>query len=162
MNIQLRLAYSSQEQVRELFREYTDMLLATDPVFARYLKLQNYQSELEHLEERYGLPNGRLYLAEADGKPAGCVALRKLDDRRCELKRLYVRPEFRGQRLGEQLVRRVICDARQIGYECMLLDTLPCLRSAVALYRALGFQDTACYNNSPVDDTLFMRLKLTK
>lgn len=162
MSITVTLAYHRQETIRALFQEYTQMLVALDPTFAKYLILQNYDAELEHLEGKYGLPDGRLYLAQADGRAAGCIALRKLDDQRCEMKRLYVRPEFRGMGLGKTLALQIISDARQIGYRTMLLDTLPCLTNAVRLYHSLGFRDTECYNNSPVNDTIFMELPLAE
>ena len=98
-------------------------------------------------------------LAE-DGAPAGCIALHRLDDERCELKRLYVRPAYRGQGLGSRLVARILDDARQIGYRAMLLDTLPVLDSAVRMYRGLGFYEIPCYNDSPIDKTYFFRLDL--
>lgn len=160
MDITLTLAYDRLDKIRKLFGEYTKMLVETDPIFSQYLVLQNYGSELEHPEIKYGLPDNRLYLAEVNGQTAGCIALRKLDKQRCEMKRLYVRPKFRGLRLGEHLVQQIIDDATQIGYQCMLLDTLPCLASAVTLYRTMGFQETERYNDSPEGDTLYMKLNL--
>ena len=90
----------------------------------------------------------------------GRIALRKLDEERCEMKRLYVRPAFRGQHIARRLVDRIIADARMIGYRRMLLDTLPCLEDAVRMYRKLGFRDIPCYNDSPMDTTLFLGLDL--
>ena len=115
-----------------------------------YLALQDYQNELIHLESKYGMPEGRLYLAFRDGSPAGCVGLRKLDERNCEMKRLYVRPQYRGARIGERLARQVIDDARAIGYAHMLLDTFPFLESAIRMYRALGFYEVERYNDNPM------------
>ena len=91
---------------------------------------------------------------------AGCIALRKLDEQCSELKRLYVRPQFRGSRIGEALVHRVLSDAREIGYRHVLLDTLPFLRSAIGLYRRVGFYEIPCYNDSPMDNTIFMQYDL--
>ncbi len=92
---------------------------------------------------------------------AGCIALRSLNDRDCEMKRLYVRPEFRGQGLGKQLVTTLIDAASQIGYERMLLDTLPGkMDLAIALYRSFGFREIAPYYNNPVAGALFMELPL--
>ena len=88
------------------------------------------------------------------------VALRKLDETRCELKRLYVRPAFRGQGLARLLTEQILRDARTIGYRKILLDTLPFLESAIRLYRSLGFTDAPRYNDSPLDTTLFLQLDL--
>ena len=160
MNIELVPAYSYKEEIGELFGEYTDMLVEGDPAFQAYLDLQNYDDELQHLEHKYGLPEGRLYLALADGKPAGCIGLRKIDDTSCELKRLYVRPAYRGQGLSRVLMDRILADARAIGYKVMLLDTLPFLQTALRLYRTYGFEEIERYNNSPMDTSIYMRLTL--
>lgn len=160
MDITLHPAYDSIGELLSLFSEYTDMLLAEDPAFQAYLDLQDYREELRHPERKYGPPDGRLYLARCGGDPAGCIALRRLDGAACEMKRLYVRPVFRGRQVGSRLVRRVIDDAREIGYRSMLLDTLPFLESAIRLYRRFGFYDIPCYNDSPLDQTLFLRLDL--
>ena len=143
-------------EVVALFTEYTKMLVETEPAFAGYLEQQNYQHEIRDLPYKYGPPDGVLYLALIDGKPAGCIGLRKLDENRCEMKRLYVRPEYRRHRLGETLVQRILQDARELGYKQMLLDTLPQLDSAIRLYQRYGFVFVPCYNDSPVESTLFM------
>lgn len=158
--VTVQLAYDSAAELRTLFGEYTNMLLEHDPSFASYLELQNYNAELAHLEEKYGLPEGRLYLARVDGAAAGCIGLRKLDSSRCEMKRLYVRPAYRGHHLARQLVQTVLADAKSIGYTEMLLDTLPFLQNAIRLYERFGFQETEAYNDSPVAATVFMKLKL--
>ena len=144
------------EQIVDLFTEYTKMLVEVEPSFAGYLEQQNYQHEIEDLPDKYGSPDGILHLILADGKPAGCIGLRKLDETRCEMKRLYVRPEYRRHQLGDQLVQRILQDARNLGYKEMLLDTLPQLDSAIRLYQRHGFEFVACYNDSPVESTLFM------
>ncbi len=147
-------------EVVALFTEYTQMLVETEPSFAGYLKQQNYQHEIRDLPYKYGPPEGVLHLALMDGQPAGCIGLRKLDETRCEMKRLYVRPEYRRHRLGEKLVQRILQDARELGYKQMLLDTLPQLDSAIRLYQRYGFEFIPCYNDSPVESTLFMRKDL--
>lgn len=129
-------AYSFKEEVKELFTEYTNMMIEGDPSFEKYLEIQNYDDELEHLETKYGMPAGRLYLVYYDGKLVGCIGLRKIDESNCEMKRLYVRHGFRGKHIGEYLV-----DAKGIGYDHMLLDTLPFLQSAVKLYKKYGFAE---------------------
>lgn len=160
MNIRIVPAYDRRAELGVLFSEYTKMLVDGDSRFQAYLDLQNYGEELEHLEEKYGEPAGRLYLALSGGEAAGCIALRRLDDTRCEMKRLYVRPAFRGQHLGEFLVRNIIEDARLIGYREMLLDTLPFLQSAIRLYEKLGFSVIEKYNDSPMDSSIYMKLEL--
>ncbi len=161
MTFQIVPGYDRQEDILALFTEYTAMLVASDKKFAYYLDIQHYDDELRDLRAKYGEPAGRLYVALAeDGAPAGCIALHRLDDERCELKRLYVRPAYRGQGLGSRLVARILDDARQIGYRAMLLDTLPVLDSAVRMYRGLGFYEIPCYNDSPIDKTYFFRLDL--
>lgn len=160
MGIELRPAWGHSEEVGVLFAEYTQMLLTGDPSFQAYLDMQHYDRELRHLEEKYGPPDGRLYLAYCDDTLAGCVGLRRLDDRSCEMKRLYVRPAFRGKKLGVLLVERIIADAREIGYAYILLDTLPFLESAIRMYKKFGFKEIGSYNDSPMDASIYMRLEL--
>ena len=138
MDIKIIPAYDYTQEIRELFSEYTDMLINSDPAFKEYLEIQNYDDELEHLKDKYGMPAGRLYLAYCGGKTAGCIGLKKLDEDNCEMKRLYVRPEFRGRKIGGLLIQKTIADAKTIGYKHMLLDTLPFLESAVHMYKKWG------------------------
>lgn len=158
--MELKLGYDTPGAVRELFTEYTQMLVAHDPYFQAYLDLQHYDAEVADLTQKYGLPDGRLYIAWCDGQPAGCIALRRLDDTTCELKRLYVRPAFRCQGIAGVMMQRILDDARAIGYTVMLLDTEPFLRSALKMYRGLGFYEIPRYNDSPLDTTIFLRLDL--
>ncbi len=160
MNIDIKLAYDEKEEIRKLFTEYTDMLREEEPNLAVYLSIQNYDHEIQNLEEKYGTPDGRLYIIHADDKIAGCIALRRLDDKNCEMKRLYVKPEFRGQQLASLLIKKIIVDAKSIGYDAMFLDTLPFLKSAIHLYKKFGFVEIEPYNDSPVESTLFMKLDL--
>ena len=143
-----------------LFGEYTDMLVEGDPAFKAYLDLQNYDDELKHLEHKYGPPGGRLYLLREDGEAVGCIGLRRIDDESCELKRLYVRPAFRGRGLSRLLMDRILADARAIGYKTMLLDTLPFLQTALKLYKDYGFEEIERYNDSPMDSSIYLRLEL--
>lgn len=158
--LELIPAYGHREEIVTLFTEYTNMLMEQDEIVRQYLILQSYEKELAHPEEKYGMPEGRLYLACWEGRLAGCIGLRKLDEERGELKRLYVRPEFRGRRMGEALIRRILDDAREIGYRHVLLDTLPFLHAAIRLYREMGFYEIGCYNESPVETTIFMQYDL--
>lgn len=160
MELKLVPAYDLQKEIRVLFSEYTEMLVAGDPSFQKYLAIQHYDEELEHLEVKYGPPGGRLYAAFYGGEPAGCIGLRKLDEQDCEMKRLYVRPAFRGKHIGGALVRRIIEDAGKLGYSHMLLDTLPFLKSAIHMYRAYGFYEIPSYNDSPMETAVYMKLDL--
>ena len=160
MSVKILPAYDFSQEIKLLFSEYTDILIEGDASFKKYLEIQNYDDELEHLEKKYGLPYGRLYIAYVDGSPAGCVCIRKLSNTNCELKRLFVRPKFRGHKLGEILVQKVIDDAKSIGYKNMYLDTLPFLESAIHLYTKLGFYKTDSYVNSPLDTSIYMKLEL--
>lgn len=157
---ELLYGYEYKEEIRALFTEYTNMLIENDSGFKAYLGIQNYDDEIEHLEHKYGLPDGRLYLLTVDGKAAGCGAIRKLDGDKCEMKRMYVRPEYRGNKYGELIMNKLIDDARETGYKHMLLDTLPFLKSAIAMYYKRGFYDIPCYNDSPMDTTIFMQFDL--
>ena len=154
--------YDRPEEVAELFAAYTRMLVEGEPEMAGYLLQQDYQTEIARLEEKYGPPAGRFYLAELDGRAVGCIALHPYDEGRCELKRLYVTPACRGCGIARALTRQVIADARAIGYKTMLLDTLPFLREAIALYESEGFCRVEQYNDSPLsaDRTYFYRLDL--
>ena len=153
-------AYDHPSEVAELFAEYTKMLIDGDPVFKEYLAIQNYDQEILHLEDKYGMPEGRLYLAYLNEELVGCIGLRKMDEVSCEMKRLYIRKSFRGSGLGKILVEKIIQDAKEIGYKQMLLDTLPFLPEAIGLYKKFGFWEISCYNDSPMEDAIYMKLEL--
>lgn len=160
MSVKIIPAYDFPEEIRTLFAEYTDFLIKNDTEFAEYLQIQNYDAELQNLNTKYGLPAGRLYLAYYGDELAGCIGLKKIDINNCEMKRLYVRPQFRGKHIGRMLAEKIIHDAREIGYKHMLLDTLPFLQSAVFMYKKLGFYETDSYNDSPMDTSIYMKLDL--
>lgn len=153
-------AYNFLKEINILFSEYTQMLIEGDSSFQKYLEIQNYEEELEHLDVKYGMPDGRLYIAFYGGELAGCIGLRKIDEWNCEMKRLYVRPAFRGKNIGSKLIQQIITDAKEAGYSHMLLDTLPFLKSAVHMYKAYGFYEISSYNDSPMDTSIYMKLDL--
>ena len=141
-------------QTHELFLEYAQSLGFS-------LCFQNFDEELATLPGDYAPPEGRLLLAEFEGQVAGCVALHKLDEGICEMKRLYLRPQFRGKGLGRVLADRIIAEARQIGYQRMRLDTVePVMKDAVAMYRRIGFREIAPYCKNPIAGALYMELQL--
>ena len=156
---EIELSYK-REVIQELFDEYTSMLAKMNPEIYKCLQVQEYDAELEHLEEKYGVPAGRLYIAKDNGEKAGCIGFHRLSDENCEMKRLYVRSEFRGKGIANQLIRKVICEARKQGYKAMLLDTLPSLQSAVKLYEKHGFYEVPPYYNNPIKSTIYMKLDL--
>ncbi len=142
------------EHARQLFREYAAWLEID-------LCFQNFEKELAELPGGYAPPNGRLLLAFDNEQLAGCVALRKIGDGICEMKRLFLRSAFRGKGLGRGLTEAIIRAAREIGYERMRLDTLPPkMNDAIALYRSLGFKEIEPYYNNPVPGVKFMELDL--
>ena len=143
----------SLEACRSLFREYEKSLGVS-------LCFQGFEQELASLPGSYARPRGRLLLARIVGEPAACVALRPLGERDGEMKRLYVRAQYRGMGLGRMLAECVIDEARAIGYARLKLDTLPSMNEAQRMYAALGFVDVAPYNDNPVAGTRFMSLDL--
>lgn len=139
---------------RALFEEYAAALGIS-------LCFQNFDHELAGLPGDYAPPAGRLLLGSEENQIAGCVAMRKIGEGTCEMKRLYLRPAFRGRGLGRQLTEAIIEEARRIGYECMRLDTLPGkMDQAVAIYRSLGFKVIEPYYKNPVEGATFMELSL--
>ncbi|MDD3212292.1 MAG: GNAT family N-acetyltransferase [Eubacteriales bacterium] len=162
MSVVLKTGYDQPEAIRQLFTEYTEDILQKGPEVAGCLASQHYDDEIRNLRGKYGPPEGRLYLALSEEQAAGCVALRKIDGSVCEMKRLYVRPAFRGQRIGKLLVERVIADAAQIGYRHIRLDTFPFMSDAVALYRRYGFYEIERYNDNPAPSAVFMQLDLQR
>jgi putative acetyltransferase len=142
------------DQVRELFLEYADSLGFS-------LCFQSFDQELASLPGDYAAPEGRLLLAEFESRPAGCVALHRLNRQVCEMKRLYLRPEFRGKGIGRTLCEHALKEARAIGYRQLRLDTVePVMKDAVAMYRRLGFKEIAPYRLNPIPGALYMELEL--
>ena len=160
MTVQIVPGFDRPDQIRELFTEYTKLIIDRDKKYHDFLMMQNYEEELLHPEQKYRPPTGRLYLAYCDQQLAGCIALRQLDEGRCELKRLYVRAAFRRHRIGSILVNRLIADAKAIGYQQLLLDTFPFLDTAIRMYQKRGFYEIPKYNDSPMESTIYMKLDL--
>jgi putative acetyltransferase len=141
-------------KVRELFLEYAQSLGFS-------LCFQSFDQELATLPGEYAPPAGRLLIAEYEGQLAGCVALHPLQDGVCEMKRLYLRPQFRGKGLGRVLTDRILAEARQIGYRRIRLDTVePVMKDAVAMYRKIGFREITPYCANPIPGALYMELLL--
>ncbi len=142
------------DAARLIFREY-EKWLGLDLCF------QGFEAELAALPGRYAPPEGRLYLAYSGGLLAGCIALRDLGEGICEMKRLFVRDEFRGQKIGIALIETIIGDAREIGYRAIRLDTYPPkMGKAVTLYETHGFRQIEPYYDNPNDGVLYMELSL--
>lgn len=141
------------ETVRSLFREYAAGL-GVDIAY------QGFEQELATLPGKYQPPAGRLLIASNDGGALGCVALRPLTNRDCEMKRLYVRPAARGSALGRALAQRVCDEARAAGYARICLDTISTMVAAVRLYQSLGFRDIEPYVFNPYPGACFMALDL--
>lgn len=141
------------EYVRQFFRNYLGWLGVN-------LDYQNFGEEMASLPGAYSAPTGRLFFAEVDGKPAGCVGIRPFTDGVCEMKRLYVEPELRGMGVGRELALAGIKVAKTLGYRKILLDTLPAMRIAVKLYRELGFKEAPAYYQTPVEGAMFLSLDL--
>lgn len=141
------------DETRKIFREYQESIDTN-------LCFQKFEEELAGLPGKYSPTKGRLYLTYVGEKLAGCVALRPMENKDCEMKRLYVKPEFRGQGFGRILAEKIIKDAKEIGYKQMYLDTLDTMKSAVKLYKSLGFKDAPEYCYNPIDGAIFMYLDL--
>jgi len=139
--------------VRQLFQEYWDSFGFT-PCF------QGFGDELAALPGAYSPPDGRLAIAVVDDLPAGCAALRRVDADRCEAKRLYVRPAFRGRGVGRDLLRWLIEEARGAGYAEMVGDTMPVMQQALEMYDRTGFERTGPYSDHPTEGAIYIRLKL--
>jgi len=147
--------------------EKSDDIQTSQTLFDEYvaalnidLTFQNYDNERRQIANIYMPPTGALYLAISDGMPAGCVGLRKLDGQRCEMKRLYVRPDYRGMGIGAALCHQIIEKGKQLGYAEMLLDTLAFMHGALALYRSFGFKHIAPYYHNPLPDAQYLALNL--
>jgi len=153
VEIQIANTPTAIEVARSLLREYWAS-------FGFDSSFQNFAAEVEGLPGAYASPSGRLLIAYADNALAGCGAFRKLDALRCEAKRVYVRPEFRGKGVGRGVMEFLIAEARAEGYCEMFADTLPIMTTAIALYKQLGFQQTTPYSECPTAGAIYLRINL--
>lgn len=155
MDITFKIAESDLEfeQAKELFQEYATFLDID-------LCFQNFSEELENLRKQYYKPDGTLLLAYVDKLPAGCVGVRQFDSETAELKRMFVRPEYRGYKLGKELLERAMEGAKALGYQKMKLDTLPNLVKARELYESYGFETTPAYRFNPSEVAIYMEKML--
>jgi putative acetyltransferase len=143
------------EAAKSLFLEYANWLEFD-------LCFQGFDKELAELPGKYSPPKGRLYLLKADDKYAGCVALREIDDGISEMKRLYTKPEFRGRGYGLRMCKKLIEEAKLIGYKKMRLDTIgDKMKDALGLYKLLGFVEIEAYYKNPQPGVVYMELDLT-
>lgn len=140
-------------EARRLVREYAASLNVD-------LSFQNFDQELQHFTSEYAAPKGAFILAEDAGQYLACIGLRQFSADVGEIKRLYVAPAARGRGLGRVLVERIITVARETGYRSVLLDTLPFMKEAQALYLSLGFKPTTAYRFNPIEGSAFLRLDL--
>jgi ribosomal protein S18 acetylase RimI-like enzyme len=145
---------SYMAEIKKLIAEYADSL-------GRDLSFQNLTEELDDLSGKYAGANGRLLAALAeDGSVVGCAAFHRHSASRCEMKRLYVKPAYRHLHAGRLLAEGVIAAARQAGYREMVLDTIAPLKSAIKMYKGLGFQEIPAYYENPMPDVIYMKLEL--
>ncbi|MBI5324048.1 MAG: GNAT family N-acetyltransferase [Ignavibacteriae bacterium] len=155
INIDIRKAESIEDMeiVRKLFENYSSEL-------GFDLEFQDFNNELINLPGKYSAPEGCLLLARYSGQISGCVGLRKLDNDTCEMKRLYVKDEFRGISIGKNLALEIILEAKKIGYRKMRLDTLNTMYKAINIYKKIGFYEIKSYRFNPFNNAVFMELKL--
>jgi len=139
------------DMVRALFEEYAASLDFD-------LCFQDFEDELAKLPGTYGPPEGCLFVAFQGDKSVGCIGLRKLEHDVCEMKRLFVKPDYRGQGIGKALAEAAICEARKLGYRSMRLDTMPSMKEAIALYESLGFERIDPYRYNPSQHAVMMQL----
>lgn len=145
----------------EFTKEITELIGEYNSALGRDLSFQGFDDEIKDLTGKYSYPNGRLLCAvNDDGTVIGCVAYHKHDEKRCEMKRLFVKPEFRELHAGRGLIEAIIDAAKCDGFEEMVLDTITPLQSAIHLYKKYGFEQCEPYYDNPMDDVVYMKKKL--
>jgi putative acetyltransferase len=153
--VELSIHPNRIDEARSLIQEYASSIGVS-------LCFQNFDQEMATLPGEYSPPSGALLLAENEGKPVGCVAIKKISEEVCEIKRLYVRPESRGKGIGKLLTESIIEKARNIGYTKVRLDTLPSMKEAISMYLGMGFKPIEAYRYNPVDGALYLELALSR
>ncbi|MBX2896441.1 MAG: GNAT family N-acetyltransferase [Cyclobacteriaceae bacterium] len=156
MEITITTATSEQdfELAKKLMKEY-----AAD--IGVDLSFQDFETELKNVATRYTEPDGTFVIAYHNNQPVGCFGIRKMDSRTCELKRMYLRREARGNGWGEKLLKAAIDKAAALNYQCMRLDTLPSMTSAIRLYQKVGFKEIEPYRFNPIAGSKFMEIDVT-
>ncbi len=159
-DLQILPAYDRVKEFEGLIKEYTDSILQQGKDVKDCLQNQHLSDELDDVLKKYAMPKGRMYVAVLGGHAAGCVALAPNENGFCEMKRLYVRPEYRGHHISRLLIERILDDAREIGYKAIRLDTFPFMQSAIHMYKQYGFRFVDRYNDNPAETAIFMQLDL--
>ena len=160
MEFEFKCAFDHKEDMAQLYREYNELLLEADPTFEECLAMQNYDHEIEELEQKFAPPLNTLVIVYHKDTASACAGIKYFAPDICELKRMYVRPEFRGRGLGKLLCRMMMDYAREAGYSHMYLDTMPALDSAVKMYKAMGFREIEKYYPNPVENVIYMAYEL--
>jgi ribosomal protein S18 acetylase RimI-like enzyme len=155
MNIEIKLAYEDLDNIKTLFLEYAQSLDVD-------LCFQDFNQELDSLPGKYAFPDGRLYIAYIGDEIVGCIALRRYDENRSELKRLFIRNGYRGIGISKSLVQKIIEDAIELEYESILLDTLNTMKPAINLYKSFGFEEIEPYYDNPLEGATYFSLNLSK
>lgn len=155
MNIEIKPGYEDLDNIKSLFIEYAQSLEVD-------LCFQDFNQELDSLPGKYAYPDGRLYIAYLGDKVVGCIALRRYDEKRSELKRLFIRDGYRGLGISKILVQKIIHDAIELKYESILLDTLNTMKPAMNLYKLFGFEEIEPYYDNPLDGATYFLLNLSK
>ena len=160
MGLRFELAYDRLEEIAQLLFEYTESIIAGNSEVKDCLDQQNYTQEAAHLSEKYGVPKGRIYIAYLDEKAVGCGGIKPLEEDICELKRLFVREEYRGQHIASSMLKQLISDAKEAGYKKMRLDTFAFMESALKMYYKYGFYEIEKYNDNPAPSAIYLELEL--
>ncbi|MEM6629810.1 MAG: GNAT family N-acetyltransferase [Bacteroidota bacterium] len=156
VSIQEARTPKAYEMGKVLFEEYARELQVD-------LSFQNFEEEMERIQEQYGKPSGCLYIVFGEKEePVGCFGIRKWDGKVCELKRMYIHTRYRGYGLGKRLLKKSIVVGRQLGYQTMRLDTLPTMNSAISLYKSVGFYEIDPYRYNPIEGTKYFERQLTE
>lgn len=153
LKIEIAKSYQQIEAIRLLLSEYAQMRNHDSA-------LGDYKRELENLPGKYATPKGALLIAYFNNQPAGCVAFQSFSESICEMKRMYVKPQFQGNKIGHQLIKELLIQAKKSGYHKMYLDTHPWMKAAQHLYQKFGFQEIERYNDNPTVGIRFFELKL--